>query len=231
DADFWKKRVNNQYLHSGDLLDLNDGLLALQTAPGKLFNIEVFGFNEVSKAFDFSIVQNQQRFTDNQESINIELQNLPPAKYKVVVNGQEYYCYSDRDASYSRVFGIIELFNVFTAPSDFSLLDGARKPRGIEMVIRFANRLTKWKYILRSSLATGIEIPTLPGAFIDGATDNVFISKNPMALQQQVLKTIQLMNGPAILLSKLPNPQPDRVSTDLDGDGNKYYCSEIYLNF
>ena len=149
-------------------------------------------------------------------------------KLTVLVIPESLFCFV---MTYSVKYFHNQLFNVFTAPSDFSLLDLTKKPRGIEMVIRFANRLTKWKYILRSTLATGIEIPTQPGAFIDGATNNVFISKNPLALQQQVLKTIQLMNGAAILLSKLPNPQPDRVATDLDGDGNKYYCSEIYLNF
>lgn len=231
DANFWKKRSNNQYLHSGDLLDLNDGRLLLQTAPAKLFNIAVFGFNEGSKAFDIPVFQQEQRFIGEQATLNIDLVNLSPAKYKVDVNGEEHYCYVDGEASYTRVFGVVELFNIFEMPSDFSLLDAGKKPRGIEMVIRFANRLTKWKYILRSTLATGVEIPAIPGAFIDGTTDNVFVSKNPMALQQQVLKTIQLMNGPAILLNRLPNPQPDRMATDLDGDGNKYFCSEIYVNF
>lgn len=231
DADFWSKRSNNQYVHKGDLLDLSDGIISLETVPAKVFSINVFAFNENTKAFDESVFNEEQRFNVAQNSVNINLLSLPPAKYKVAVNGTEHFYYIDREASYGRVFGLIELYNVFGNSSDFSLMDAAQKPRDIEMVIRFANRLTKWKYLLRGTEATGIEIPSSPNAFIVGTQPNIFISQKPIALQQEVLKTIQLVKGTSILLTKLPNPQTDRLSTVLDADNNKYFCSEIYLNF
>jgi hypothetical protein len=52
-----------------------------------------------------------------------------------------------------------------------------------------------------------------------------------MLLKQQPIKTLQVMNGGTVLASRLANPPPERISTYIDGDGNKYFCAEMYLNY
>ena len=232
DTAFWRKRSNKQYVHSGDQLALSDGILKVETAPAKNFEITVAKLNPITLAYNIPVGSKQyQSFTQDVSSIGVDLKDCNPGKFKVTVNGQEHYCYHDKTASYQRVFGVIEIFNLFGPANDFGFVDASNVPKSLDLELRFANRLALWKYITHSPAITGIEIPTVPNAFTAGVQPGVFISSAPMLINEQPLKTLQLMKGATIVATKLPNPPPDRISTHKDGDGNQYYCAEMYLNY
>ena len=232
ETSFWHLRSSDQYVHGGDLLTLTDGVLRVNTPAANVFDISIFGLNTATLLYDVPVgAPQQQRFSQNQEAIIVPMNDIPTGKYRVVINAQEQFVYVDAAASYSRVFGTIELYNLFDAANDFGLRDGTKHPKGLDHVIRFANRLAIWKYITRTTQVTGIEITAVPNAFVAGPQPKQFLSALPMPLRQQPLKTLQLMKGATILASKLANPPPDRISTLEDGGGNTYFCAEMYLNY
>jgi hypothetical protein len=232
DTAFWFQRSGEQYVHSGDALRLIDGILTVETAAASVFNIDIFSLNPTTQNYDVAVGPTQQQlFTQNVKAIMLDLHELTPAKYRVVVNGVEQYVYVDRAASYGRVFGILELYNRYPTTDDFGLLDGDKKPKGLDHVIRFPNRLAIWKYITRTTTVTGIENTAAPGSFVAAPLPRQFVSVVPMLLKQQPIKTLQVMNGGTVLASRLANPPPERISTHTDGDGNKYFCAEMYLNY
>ncbi|MBS1614778.1 MAG: hypothetical protein JST06_01520 [Bacteroidetes bacterium] len=230
DTDFWQLRAYEQYVHPKDLIQLSDGTLQLQVASASDFSIEVFGMNIQTQVFDQPVSSQTLRFPSAVNSLMLGLQNLPPAKYRVVVNGVESFVYVDPEASYARVFGIIELYNCFSSGDDFGWLTAAQIPRGLDYTIRFANRLVIWKYIARTTNVTAIENTAIPNAFEAGSLPKQFVSRKPLFMQQQPLKTIRVMSGSTILASRLANPPPDRIATTLES-GNEYYCAEMYLNY
>jgi hypothetical protein len=232
ETSFWFPRTGEQYVHGEDLLQLTDGQLRVSTAAASVFDIAVFGLNPLTLMYDIPAgPSQQQRFPQNQEAIIIPLPGLGPGKYRVAVNGQDHFVYIDAAASYARIFGIIELHNLFSAADDFGLLDAANHPKELDHIIRFANRLAIWKYITRTTQVTGIEVTAVPNAFVPGLQPKEFLSAAPMPLRQQPLKTLQLMKGATVLASRLANPPPDRISTCEDGSGNTYFCAEMYLNY
>lgn len=232
DIAFWHQRAADQYVHGGDLLPLTDGLLYLHATAAKVFDISILGLNPDTLAYDVpGGAAQRQEFSQDMEDIVVNLQGITPGKYKVVVNGQEQFVYVDTEAKYARVFGIIELYNLFEPADDFGLLDVDKKPKSLDHVIRFANRLALWKYITRTTQVTAIEMTSVPNAFVAGPQPKQFLSAVPMPLRQQPLKTLQLKKGDTVLVSKVANPPPERISTCDDGSGNIYYCAEMYLNY
>lgn len=232
DTAFWFQRSGEQYVHGGDMLRLIDGMLTVSTVEASVFNIDIFSLNPSTQNYDVPVGPTQQQlFTQGVKAIMVDLHELPPAKYRVVVNGVELYVYVDKAASYGRVFGILELYNRYPAADDFGLLDASKKPKGLDHVIRFANRLAIWKYITRTTTVTAIENTAAPGSFVAAPLPKQFVSVVPMLLKQQPIKTLQVMKGATVLASRLANPPPERIATYTDGDGNKYFCAEMYLNY
>jgi hypothetical protein len=228
---FWQQRSSEQYVHHDDIIILSDGLLRVSVAAASVFDIGVFGLNTLTGAFDVAIgAPQQQKFSQNVSGIVVNLQDIAEGRYKVVVNGQEQYVYLDRAASYGRVFGVLELFNQTPTGADFDLIT-ASKPTGTEFIIRFANRLAIWKYIMRTTQVTGVQMNAVPNAFIAGPQPKQFVSAMPLPLKQQPIKTLQVMNGGTVLASRLANPPPERIAIHTDGNGNKYFCAEMYLNY
>ena len=121
------------------------------------------------------------------------------------------------------------MYNAFAAGSDAGWLDSGGKPKAMDFVIRFANRLTIWKYIVHNEQITGVEDTEIPNRFTAATAPLQFISINPIPMKQQAVKTIQLMKGAAVVTTKLPNPSPYFITTHTDGNNNTYYCSEMFL--
>jgi hypothetical protein len=232
DTAFWQQRSSEQYAHKGDIITLSDGVFRVNATAAKDFDITVFKLNTATRVFDVMVGSpQQQKFSQNVSGIVVNLQDIAEGKYKVVVNGQEHYVYVDRAASYGRVFGIVELYNQTPAGAGFDLIDASSEPAGTEFIIRFANRLAIWKYITRTTQVTGVQMTAVPNAFIAGTQPKQFVSAIPMPLRQQPIKTLQVMNGGTVLASRLANPPPERIALHTDGNGNKYFCAEMYLNY
>ncbi len=230
DADFWQLRLSKQYVHSGDLLMLSDGSLRLPVASASNFSIEVFGLTLQTSLFDISLDSSTQSFPGNVTEIALNLEQLPPAKYRIWVNGVDYFLYVDKTASYERVYGIAELYNCFASADDFGWLDANGVPKSLDYELRFANRLAIWKYIARTTNVTAVENTAEANAFEAGDEPKQFVSRKPLFLQEQPIKTLRVMSGATVLASRLANPPPDRIAICVE-DGNKYFCAEMYLNY
>lgn len=230
DADFWQLRLSKQYVHGGDLLLLTDGSLRLAVPPGKSFSIDVFGLNVQTGLFDVALDASTQSFPDIVTEIVVNLEQLPPAKYRVRVNGVDHFLYVDKNASYARVYGIAELFNCFASADNFGWLNTDSTPKGLDYELRFANRLAIWKYIARTTNVTAVENTAEVNAFEAGDEPKQFVSRKPLFLQEQPIKTLRVMSGATVLANRLANPPPDRIATCIEG-GNKYFCAEMYLNY
>lgn len=230
-AAYWYERSGKQYAHAGDALMLTDGVLNLDVAAAKTFEIKIFALNTTTLDFDILRFQEKQVFTDDVKSVAVHLQSLPPDKYLVQVNGVTRYVYLDQNAAYRHVFGMAVLYHHFPAAHDFRLTDAEGNLKGLDHVIRFPNRLAIWKYIARTTNVTAVENTAVPGAFTAGGQPKEFVSRTPLPLKQQPVKTLQVLHNATVLGSRLANPAPDRMGRYKDSDGHVYFCAEMYLNY
>jgi hypothetical protein len=230
DADFWQRRLSHQYVHNGDLIRLSDGNLHLDVTAAGSFVVEVFSLNLQTRVFDVPVESRTLSFSANVTELSLDLQHLPPAKYRIAINGVDHFVYADRTASYARVYGILELYNCFPAADDFGWLNAGGIPKALDHVLRFANRLAIWKYITRTTNVTAVENTDVPNAFEAGDEPKQFVSRKPLFMQQQPVKTLRVLSGATVLASRLANPPPDRIATCIE-DGNEYFCAEMYLNY
>lgn len=230
DADFWQLRLSEQYVHSGDLIILSDGSLHLDVTAAGSFAVDIFSLNLQTRVFDVLVESQALSFPANVTELSLNLQHLPPAKYRIAINGLDHFVYIDRTASYARVYGILELYNCFPAADDFGWVDADGIPKGLDHELRFANRLAIWKYITRTTNVTAIENTAAPDAFEAGDEPRQFVSRKPLFMQQQPVKTLRVLSGATVLASRLANPPPDRIATCTE-NGNEYFCAEMYLNY
>ena len=231
DGNWWYKRDHQQYVGTDDAITITEGRLTVPVASAAIFDIDLFSMDPVT--FDYTVAAGSTQhleFADNQLAVPVATDGLLPGKYRVRINGADRFFLLDKDATYKRYFGIIELYHSFSNGNDLAWLDGSGKPKAIEYIIRFANRLVLWKYIVHSDEITGIEDTDKPGAFQEALLPHQFISVNPLPLKQQPVKTLQLLKNFAVVINKLPNPGPLNIGTYTDGSNNQYYCAEMYLN-
>lgn len=231
DTNWWYKRAGQHYVHPGDTIVISDGRFEAQVMPARTFDISLFAMDNSTQQYDVPAgIPQHFEFAENQDRLEVDVKGIPPGKYRIMINGQEQYMFIDPAACYQRVSGVIELYNIFPSGSDFGWLDNNGKPKAGDYVIRFANRLVIWKYIVHSEQLTGVEDTDLPNAFTAAAQPLQFVSVNPLPMQQKTVKTIQLMKGSHIAAAKLANPSPLSIGTYTDGSNNTYYCAEMYLN-
>lgn len=230
ETDFWFPRNGDQYVNPTDALLKAEGFINLSVTSTNLVNTSIFGLNPATQLYTLPVRTEQQIFLQNRENVSVSLRDLKPGKYRITANSTEKFIYVDPQAKRG-IVGVIELFNLFPPADDFGWVDASGVPKETDYIIRFPNRLAIWKYITRTTQVTAVEVISVPNAFIAGPQPKQFLSVLPMPLRETPLKTLQLMKGATILASKLANPPPSRISTVLDGGGNKYFCAEMYLNY
>lgn len=228
DAAFWYHRQGRSYVHTEDRLPLCDGVFQTAVAAATSFDIKVFAQNAATSDFDVLVREKVQSFEAPVTELTIDLTDLTPGKYRLVVNGTERFLYVDTAAAYARVFGVVELSNLFPPADDFGWRDATGKSKKLNYNIRFANRLAIWKYITSTNV-TLIENTAVPGQF-EAIASAQFVSTAPLPMQQTAIKTLQAKKGTTLLASRLANPPPDRIATYTDTDHNTWYCAEMYLN-
>ncbi|HEV2832088.1 MAG TPA: hypothetical protein VGW31_08910, partial [Hanamia sp.] len=107
---YWQKTVaNNPYTSENDevILAGSNFHYKLQT-PATHINIKIFSLNktDTNLPYDNLIETVEKTFTQNQESVSIDVNKRSPGKYRVVVNGEEdSWVYVDNKALSQNVFG------------------------------------------------------------------------------------------------------------------------------
>lgn len=244
---FWYDRGKQQYVSGKDMLVLRSRVEEFEVLdPAKQFTIAVSGFNRLTGLYDKHISIAANSFTSNEPTtfVQVKLTELPPGRYTVDINAQQFDVFIDDTAVHNNVFGIIEIFSHLPDGNDFAFLDGGKvkdkinggTPEWLKYKIRFANRMAYWKYNTPRHGVTAITdlaalysfdpTPAAPG------DKDFFTSNKPIPLLESPwqfkVNVINLSNDEDPLA---PNPDPDltgmlsRIKPEKD-----YFCT-INLNY
>lgn len=171
---------------------------------------------------------------------------LPPGRYKMTVNNKASIIYYDADSMAKTAWGLVEIHHHATLPKEMQILDGKKLPFDKDdatkmtprnFIIHFHNRSVLWRYNLRL-MKTGYSISDSSAVkFAFEKKDSSFISKQPIPITEDPLKTLTLKKDSSALVDVLKNPAIDKLNIverkDPFDAGNKkmikYLCSDMYL--
>lgn len=254
DTAYWKSRGKFQYPSSNDLLRFVGKVCNFKVTAAAAFNVSVFTLSTTTNhTYDVAVPLIKKQplcFYDTDDptinDVQLDLTELVPGRYRVMINSQSFDVYIDDDAT--QYFGVTEFFNHLDGTNEFALFDTNGKvkdtlvagtPKWLNYVIRFANRLAFRKFVsvkkgISSIITDGGEYnftsvlvppPPLPSVPAD-----VFISDKPVPMydKQSIFKlilTTPITSDPI----KAPNPSP-LVPGVLTRYENDFYCT-VYLNY
>lgn len=242
---FWISREKSQYAASTDLVQFITKHSVFPLAPDAASaQINIFKLNLANNLFDEQVMRQTIQFESAVKEVPVDLSILPEAKYRILINGKEFFVYSSNDAVYSNMFAVVELFNHLPNGNDFAFFlgnpdDGKLKDRldvatgkniMLTYTIRFANRLAFWKYVTPKKGVQSID--ALPDHVFDANTNpaDFFISKVPIALKEKPYEfKLNLFRQVSREPPLAPNPDI-HASGMLTKTGQGYYCN-IYLNY
>lgn len=171
---------------------------------------------------------------DEHYNFQFKLEGFSAGRYKLMLDGGEldrfYYAAELGLASY---FGVIELFSQVDV--DYKWFTNAGLVSTKTYRLAFKRRETLWRYkvINRNELELtnpGVRETDNPWEFTDSG-DHVFVSNSPMPLKEAPIKGIALRSdqtdAASVLITDLPNPDPDLIKPD-PGDPATIY-SDIYI--
>lgn len=213
---FWVPKPLGQYASGQDLVPLR-GMSARYTLASEaaVHRVQVFGLDSATGNYSEPLLESLTELApDPTSEVVVDLSTLPPGRYRVVIDGEEFESWHDDDVE--GVFGIVELFHRLPASDPFSPLDATGKVRGIAYDIRFANRRAFWKYLTPLHKVADIR-PTVDHAlaspFAAGSLDpsvpsrkDFFVSLDPLPLSEAAgSNAFDLLVGS----DARPAPRPD----------------------
>lgn len=246
-SDYWISRDLFRYATDADFIKVTKGNHTFEiNTPTNIFTINVFGFNPISGNFDTpalneEVIYIDSTLTSNQAEVN--LSNLSEGKYRVNINGQDFWVYVSPYMIHSSKLGVLEIFTHLANGLDYALLDSNGKVWALNTTIRFANRRAYWMYHTPKLKVENIKVSGSNPAvhpFTAFSTDPVnapsrkdyFLSNQPMLMSQSPdLNNFQLelVDTSNTDLPKAPKPEPYRsgILTKKNSD----YFVHIHLNF
>ncbi|MFA5245377.1 MAG: hypothetical protein WC380_08750 [Pedobacter sp.] len=231
--DYWMNRGKIQYVNPNDLVEATPFIYLFKTTSDTDFIVNIYTLNHNTGAYDRQVTDTLNlSFSNPQTSIPVRLEKLPKGYYRIEVNGQSRYVYTDSNAVYNNIFGIIEIFNFLSASSSFALFDASGTANASLFTIRLPNRALIWKYVAKSNDVLSVKDSRPPPqklSFIH-LTGNEFISAKPVPVSQAPLKTLSLESAALGNISSIANPGTERLGT-IEIDGDTYCSAEVYLNY
>ncbi len=245
---YWRTRQTNQFVSSEDMLQFVPSVSTFRTSvAAKEFSIKAFALNFSTNVYDREIDISNKRLTADTliQDVKVDLSELPPGRYKITINTDQFDVYVDNYAVHKNMSGVVEIFSHLPAISDFSFFDPsgtvkdkivAGVPQWLTYTIRFANRLAFWKYVTPRKGVKAIVDKTSAFAFSQSpvlpSPADFFESNLPIPLKQKPAIYELELNSP-ISLDPLPAPNPDPQTIGMltrKDPGKDYYCT-IYLNY
>ena len=173
---------------------------------------------------------------DARYNFQFKLEGLAAGRYKLMLEGGEldrfYYAGELALASY---FGVVELFS--QVETNYKWFTNAGLVSAKTYRLAFKRRETLWRYkvINRNELELtnpGIRETDTPWEFTHSG-DHVFVSNSPMPLKEAPIKGIALRSdqtdAASVLISDLPNPDPDLIKPDPGNPATIYSDIYVYL--
>lgn len=231
--DYWMNRGKVQYVNSADLVEVTPFVYLFKTVSNTDFDVNIYTLNYNTGVYDEPVTDTLHlSFSNPQTSVPVRLEKLPKGYYRIEVNGESRYIYTDSNAVYNNIFGIIEIFNFLPASGAFALFNASGVPKNPLFTIRFPNRALIWKYAARSNDVVSIKDSRPPPhklSFIP-LTGNEFISAKPIPVSQKPLKTLSIESSSLGNIPAIANPGTERLGT-IEIDGDTYYSAEVRLNY
>jgi hypothetical protein len=246
DKDFWKELTDNrtQYATTNDLVLFTQNLLPLVLIHGAIIKAETF--DNKKKDFKKTILEHTvSPNADTSETVKI-FSSLPAGRYKIAVNGDEKVHYYDPDPVAKKAWGIIEVHHSNDLPKDMQIIDDdefftdtvdEKKKVHRNFIIHFRNRSVLWKYNLRLMKDNYSISDSSANKISFEKKESSFVSKEPIPLSEEPVKTLMLKKDNTALIDVLKNPSINRLNIfekpdPFDAQKKKtvkYLCSEMYL--
>lgn len=157
---------------------------------------------------------------------SFDLNKASTGRVKFAIDGVEKSSfYSINSQELADLFGVVEVFNKSTLPAEnlFQNADNSINTKNYQ--IPFANRATKWRYIINKQFNLSVNSVTV--AKTNGTTINfglasgapagtfIAISNAPLKLTEEPVTGIKLTdNTNKVLIANLPNPPLNLVKTE-----------------
>ena len=235
DKNYWQKAaVNNPYVNDADeVIIAGDSFSYKLKTPASNIIIKIFGLNknDINLPYDNLTDTVEKTFTQNQETVSIDLSKKNPGKYKIVVNNEEdTWVYVDANAAKQNIFGIIEIHHFEKVPADFQILTSGGHIKIPEPVftIWFKNRSVTWKYISQNGDIGVTDSAVVPKIFLPGSAAAVK-STEAIALTETPLTTLTATKTSTSKQIKfLKNPEVEKLVFEQDG-ATGFFSSNMYV--
>jgi hypothetical protein len=232
---YWQKvTTNNPYVNEADEVTVcgSNFNYTLQT-PASSISIKLFSLdkNDSNLPYNKLLDTIEKTFSQNQQTVSIDVSKYQPGKYKLVVNGEpDTWIYIDANALQQNVFGIVEIHQFEKVPADFQLLTSANHIKIPEPVftIWFKNRSITWKYISQNGNIGVTDSDAAPKVFEPPSALTVR-SKAAIALTETPVASLtatKTSGGKQI--KSLKNPDIEKLVFESDGDTG-FYVSNMYV--
>jgi hypothetical protein len=243
DKNFWKQFIDNktQYCTTDSLVDFTQNLLPFVLIQGAKIKVEAF--DNLEEDFKKTIFDH---IADNLSETVKLFSSLPAGRYKLTVNANEKIIYYDPDTFAKKSWGIIEIHHQDDLSKEMQILDGDELPTDKDdetkltprnFIIHFRNRSVLWKYNLRLMKDDYSISDSSANKIAFEKKESAFISKDPIPLSEEPIKTFVLKKDTTALIDVLKNPVFYKLNTFEKPDPAdaqkkkmiKYLCSEMYL--
>jgi hypothetical protein len=87
--------------------------------------IEVWAYNLTDKKFTNNVLSTTKSLPQGTKSFTLNLSQLSPGKYKLIVNGTEQWIYINDELGAKPVFAVIDIFNDSNLDTAYALLNGS----------------------------------------------------------------------------------------------------------
>jgi len=243
DKSFWRQLTDNktQYCTTDNLIDFTQNLLPLVMIQGAKIKVEAF--DNIKEDFKKTILTHTAN--DMSETMKI-FSSLPAGRYKLTVNGNEQIIYYDADPFAKKSWGIMEIHHSNDLLKEMQILDADKLPTDKDdetkltprnFIIHFRNRSVLWKYNLRLMKDNYSISDSSANKISFEKKESAFISKDPIPLSEEPIKTLVLKKDNTALIDVLKNPAFYKLNSfekpdPFDAQKKKtikYLCSEMYL--
>ncbi|RYG09699.1 MAG: hypothetical protein EOO07_23405 [Chitinophagaceae bacterium] len=157
---------------------------------------------------------------------NFNLQKHENGRAKFLVDGAEKGSFYSIDAAeLSDLFGLVEIFYKATLPASYQFQNGNNSVTSRTYRIAFANRHTRWRYIITRKFNPAISSLTVAKSngtsinftLLGGTPEGTFIatSDNALPLSEEKVAGIKLTdNTNKVIIANLPNPPLNLIKTE-----------------
>ncbi len=209
DSQFWVDKGEDAFVSNADLISLRPLVSRFQVqSAASIFQVHVYGLDTTTNTYDKLVYQNVIDESDGEsmDVVLVDLSHIPPARYRVDINGEVFEAFFDDGAKARNPIGIVELFHDLDPANPYSAVDGTGMLREVEYVIALANRRAYWKYFTPQHQVTDIRISGAhgdPSPFTAGPSMDYYLSKAPLGLSETPGSNLF-----DLIVSGVPRPAP-----------------------